>query len=105
MPSGRPDEALPLRCRVARHGTRRHLVRCALVCRGVCAASARGGGMGSARATKHGWALITGASSGIGYELAKQFGEHGFDLLVTGQHEGIHEAARDFERYGGKVEA
>lgn len=50
-------------------------------------------------------ALITGASSGIGYELAKQFGRHGFDLLVTGAHEGIYEAARDFERLGVQVDA
>jgi short-subunit dehydrogenase len=31
-------------------------------------------------------AVITGASSGIGKELARQFGEHGFDLLVAAEH-------------------
>ena len=28
-------------------------------------------------------AVVTGASNGIGYELAKQFAQNGFDLLVT----------------------
>jgi short-subunit dehydrogenase len=28
-------------------------------------------------------AVITGASSGIGYELAREFGEHGYDLVVV----------------------
>lgn len=30
-------------------------------------------------------ALVTGASSGIGYELARQFADHGFDLIVTAE--------------------
>jgi len=34
-------------------------------------------------------AVVTGASSGIGYELAKQFAEHGFDLLVAAEDAGI----------------
>jgi NAD(P)-dependent dehydrogenase (short-subunit alcohol dehydrogenase family) len=28
-------------------------------------------------------ALVTGASSGIGYKLARQFVEHGFDTVVA----------------------
>ena len=28
-------------------------------------------------------AVVTGASTGIGYELAKRCAEHGFDLLIA----------------------
>jgi short-subunit dehydrogenase len=38
-------------------------------------------------------AVITGASSGIGYELAKQCYDHGFDLLLCAEDAGIHSAA------------
>lgn len=48
-------------------------------------------------------AVVTGASSGIGYELAKQFAQNGFDLLITATGASIHEAAQDFEVFGGKV--
>lgn len=33
--------------------------------------------------TERRFAVVTGASSGIGFELAKQFNQHGFDVLVT----------------------
>jgi uncharacterized protein len=49
-------------------------------------------------------AVVTGASSGIGYELAKQFAQNGFDLLVTSTGSSINEAAQAFEQLGAKVE-
>lgn len=51
------------------------------------------------------FAVVTGASSGIGYELAKVFARNGFDLLVCAEKERIHEVARDFEIAGAKVDA
>jgi short-subunit dehydrogenase len=38
-------------------------------------------------------AVVTGASNGIGYELAKQFAQNGFDLFLTATGESINEAA------------
>jgi uncharacterized protein len=49
-------------------------------------------------------AVVTGASNGIGYELAKQFAQNGFDLLVTSTGENINQVAQDFEKLGAKVE-
>ena len=49
-------------------------------------------------------AVVTGASSGIGYELAKVFAKNGFDLLVTAEDPGIIEAAASFQEIGGSVE-
>ena len=49
-------------------------------------------------------AVVTGASNGIGYELAKQFAQNGFDLIITATGATINEAARDFEELGAKVE-
>ncbi|MEH2250415.1 SDR family NAD(P)-dependent oxidoreductase [Nostoc sp.] len=49
-------------------------------------------------------AVVTGASSGIGYELAKQFAQNGFDLLVTSTGSSINEAAVAFKGLGAKVE-
>jgi uncharacterized protein len=49
-------------------------------------------------------AVVTGASSGIGYELAKQFAKNGFDLLVTATGSSIDEAAQACQQLGAKVE-
>ena len=46
------------------------------------------------------FAVITGASSGIGYELAKQFVENGYDVLMAAEDEGIEQAAVDLRRDG-----
>lgn len=48
-------------------------------------------------------AVITGASSGIGYELAKIFAQEGYDLLVVAEDAGIRNAAADFTKYGREV--
>jgi short-subunit dehydrogenase len=49
-------------------------------------------------------AIVTGASSGIGYELAKCCADHGFDVLVAADEPAIHEAAQDFCTLGAAVE-
>src|SRR3954470_6208930 len=46
-------------------------------------------------------AVITCASSGIGLELARQFAEHGFDLLIAAEDPGIQDAAAALRRNGG----
>jgi uncharacterized protein len=49
-------------------------------------------------------AVITGASSGIGFELAKQFAENGFDLLVVAEDPGIQSASETLRSHGGTVD-
>ena len=49
-------------------------------------------------------AVVTGASSGIGYELARIFAENGFDLVVAAEDIGIFDAANTFKAFGGAVE-
>jgi uncharacterized protein len=50
-------------------------------------------------------AVVTGASSGIGLELAKQFAQNGFDLLVVAEDEAISSAASDLESMGARVQS
>lgn len=56
---------------------------------------------GSARS----FAVVTGASSGIGYELAKQFAKNGFDVLVTAEDAGIEKAATEIGKLGTSIRA
>ncbi len=46
------------------------------------------------------FAVVTGASSGIGHELAKQFAQNGFDLLVTSTGSSIETAAQALKQLG-----
>lgn len=50
-------------------------------------------------------ALITGASSGIGFELAKQFARHGYDLVVTAEDDGIRDVPDRLAEHGTAVQA
>jgi len=58
----------------------------------------------AATATKS-YAVVTGASSGIGYELAAQFAGHGFDVLVVAEDTGIGDAAQRLRANGSEVES
>jgi short-subunit dehydrogenase len=48
-------------------------------------------------------ALVTGASSGIGLELAKQFAEHGYDLIVAAENVELDDAVEELRALGGAV--
>ena len=50
-------------------------------------------------------AVVTGASTGIGYELAKLAAQDGYDLIVVADEPEIREAARRLEQLGTSVEA
>jgi short-subunit dehydrogenase len=49
-------------------------------------------------------ALVTGASTGIGLELAKQFASNGFDLVVTARSDALDDAVRELAPLGGTLE-
>jgi short-subunit dehydrogenase len=48
-------------------------------------------------------AVVTGASTGIGYHLARVFAENGFDVFITADENRLQEAAREIEALGAKV--
>src|SRR5215212_2437986 len=48
-------------------------------------------------------AVVTGASTGIGRALAREFAEHDFDIVIAAEEEAIHETAVDLSDLGGAV--
>ena len=50
-------------------------------------------------------AIVTGASTGIGHELAKCCARNGFDLLVAADEPAIHQAAAAFRALGVAVDS
>jgi short-subunit dehydrogenase len=50
-------------------------------------------------------AIVTGASTGIGYYLAKECAEYGFDLLIAADEPEINKAAENLRAFGVKVTA
>jgi uncharacterized protein len=50
-------------------------------------------------------AVVTGASSGIGFELAKVFADEGFDLLIAAEDGELTSALEELKSSGAKVEA
>jgi short-subunit dehydrogenase len=52
-----------------------------------------------------GFAIVTGASTGIGFELAHRAAENGYDLLVVADEPLIEASAQDFQRHGTSVQS
>ena len=50
-------------------------------------------------------ALVTGASSGIGLELARQFVEHGFDVIINAEDNELAQAEASLAGSGAEVRA
>lgn len=50
-------------------------------------------------------AVVTGASSGIGLELARVFVEEGFDLVISAEDAAVEEVARRLSTGGARVDA
>lgn len=50
-------------------------------------------------------AVITGASSGIGYNLAKVFAENGYDVAIASNGDRLESSAADFQAVGASVHA
>ena len=50
------------------------------------------------------FAIVTGASTGIGFELAKEAASNGYDLLIAADESEIEQAAVDLRHEGGNVD-
>src|SRR4051794_7851025 len=49
--------------------------------------------------------VVTGGSSGIGLELARQLVEHDFDVVIAADEEAVQDAAESLRAHGTNVEA
>jgi short-subunit dehydrogenase len=49
------------------------------------------------------FALVTGASTGIGRALARQFVDHGFDVVIAAEEPEVHDAAADLSNSGRRA--
>jgi short-subunit dehydrogenase len=49
--------------------------------------------------------VVTGASSGIGFELARVFAENDFDLIIAAEDDELEPAARELNQIAGSVQA
>ncbi len=49
-------------------------------------------------------AVVTGASTGIGYHLARIAVENGYALVICADEDKVHEAADKLRRLGGEVD-
>ena len=52
-----------------------------------------------------GLAVVTGASSGIGKELAKLCAENGYDVVIAADEPAVYKVARSLEQHGVRAEA
>lgn len=51
------------------------------------------------------FAVVTGGSNGIGYELARQFADNGYDVLIAAEDPaGLADAARNLVQGGARIE-
>jgi len=50
------------------------------------------------------FALVNGAPSGIGLELARLFAHHGYDLVVAAEDDGIHDVPGLLAEHGAAVQ-
>ncbi len=64
-----------------------------------------GKGWGMDASTSRPLAIVTGASSGIGLELARQFASNGFDLVIAAEDAELEAARSELAALGGQVEA
>jgi uncharacterized protein len=51
------------------------------------------------------FAVVTGASTGIGFELARVFAKNGYDLLVTAENPELDQAVPQLRSLGTQVQA